>query len=172
MKNLLYILFLALTVVACQQEEEIDSTIVTPIINPPKVEVEGSFKGEVTNEYGDFVAEAEVEFNGKTVWTDENGHFEMLGIQLFEDGSYVQVSKSGYFLASRKFYANEGDVNNIRIQLIPKELISTVPSSIGGEIYVNDAAIQLPPGQYRTLDNQVYNGEVNVYAKWLDPSKV
>ena len=168
MKNLFYILVLMLAISSCQ-DDVINTTTNTPIVNPPTTETDGSLGGKVVNADGDGIAQVQISLYGNTTQTDANGDFSFTDVSLFEDGTYVQASKEGYFDGSRKFYATE-DVSYVQIQLIDKQLTQTVSASSGGMVSFETATVDLPSGDYIDKDGQPYTGSVNVYATWLDPT--
>ena len=170
MKNIIYLFVLTLAFVACEKEPEINTIIETPILDPPKKEVLASVSGQVTDENGEFVSEATIDINGKMTITDRTGHFSFNNVNLFADGSYAVVRKDGYFDGSRKFYATQNDENYLEVQLIEKVMKGQVSSNLGGTVEVDGATINLPSGIYEN-ENQTYEGEVLVFAKWLDPTK-
>jgi len=141
-----------------------------PIINPPTEVVPGSIKGIVKDIDGTAVAEAEVSFNTFSTLTNEMGEFYFTNIDLFEDGTLINVSKSGYFNGSRKFFALSNETNNIEIELIEREVNGSASTIDGGRVIMQDAYIELPPGQYTHDNGQIYSGDIHVYGRWLDPS--
>lgn len=169
MKNVIFVLLTILLAFGCQKEP-VDIITETPIINPPKTEISGSLFGKVTNESGDNLKDAIIQYNGKVILTDENGEFSIDDSTLFSDGTYIQVMKDGYFNGSRKIYATENQ-NYLHVQLIEKILLGTIIGSDGGIIEVEQAQIDLPAGTYMDINGLAYSGDINVFAKWLDPSK-
>lgn len=169
MKNVIFVLLTILLVFGCQKEV-VDIVTETPIINPPKTEISGSILGKVTNETGDNLKGAVVQYNGKVIMTDDNGEFSIDNSTLFSDGTYIKVIKDGYFNGSRKIYATENQ-NYLRVQLIEKNLLGSINGVDGGIIQVDQAQVDLPAGTYVDINGLAYSGEIKVYAKWLDPSK-
>ena len=168
MKNLLYLFLLALLVSACQ-ETEIDEMTNIPIVKPPTTETDGSLTGKVVNAEGIGISDVEISLYGDRVTTDAEGKFSYSNTTLFEDGTYITASKAGYFGGSRKFYATE-DISYVQIQLIEKLLTEQVPASSGGIVSFETATVDLPSGDYMDIDGNPYNGMINVYATWLDPT--
>lgn len=170
MKRINIILFsLVLLLTACQKEE-VQVIEQTPIINPPTEEVTGQVRGHVTNINGASIEGAEITFKGHSVTTNDKGIFE-LSAEMYADGTYLEVSKPGYFDGSRKFYPVKDDLNFVKIQLVPKTLIGTISTTTGGSLLVEAAEVDLPAGAYRDAQNRQHNGTVNVYAHYLDPTE-
>ena len=157
-----------LAISSCK-DTEVDVTTNTPIVNPPTTEVDGSLNGKVVNADGDGIADVEISLYGNRTSTDADGNFSYTNVGLFEDGTYVQASKEGYFNGSRKFYATE-DASYVQIQLIDKVLTEQISTASGGAVVFETATVDLPSGDYIDVNGQAYAGTVNVYATWLDPT--
>jgi len=104
--------------------------------------------------------------------TDVNGIFRLHHIQLSERFGYVKVVKAGYFTGSRTIFTNANATNFVRIDLLPKTSIGDFAAASGGEI-------KLPSGPSAAFEtnsivmaagNTPYNGNVHVYATYLDPT--
>lgn len=172
MKNIFYLLMISVLFIACEGEERMITTVIDdPIINPPTELVTGSVNGTVTDSDGNAVADAAVTYRSSSTRTDENGRFSFSDTELFADGTFVTVAKSGYFQGSRKFYAEENIKSNIHIQLIERTMTESFTASAGAAVDVESATVDLPGGTYLTANGQAYNGEVNVFATYLDPSQ-
>lgn len=171
MKNLYYLLALLLLLAACQETPEVDVTIDEPIYDPPTMLVQASFQGIVVDENKSPVEGAEVLFEETRTLTDSDGFFQFSDLPVYADGTHFTVTKSGYFTGSKKFDAVQNDEHKIEIELIPKELSGTLSPGQGGSIDAEVADIEFPSGTYRTESGGAYNGEVNVYAAYLDPTE-
>lgn len=155
---------------ACQTEE-IDTTTNTPVFVP----VEGQFvnatvRGAVVDLNGDGVEAAFVDYKGNNTITDAEGNFVLSG-QLDAAGTYLRVTKSGYFDGSRKFSATEEATDFVNVQLVQRDLSGVISSTEGGEVAIDGSIVDLPAGTYRTENNQAYEGEVEVYAHYMDPTE-
>lgn len=164
------ILILSLFMSSCQREE-MDNTVMQQVGGDPMVRVEGSVSGYVSDENDAPVEGALVNLNGITAETNEFGYFTFLDQQLFSTGTYVTVTKGGYFHASRRFNAIEDELSNVRVKLIPKESVGTFSSNTAEVIKVDQVSISFPEGNYTTASGAAYEGEINVLAKYLDPTK-
>jgi len=169
MKKIYFFLTMILLMAACQSEE-IDTTISTPTYNPPAGElVDGSIRGTVVDTNGEGIASATIRYNDLEVQSDDKGIFKLSG-QLDAGGTYLTVTKPGYFNGSRKFSASADDLDFVTVRLVPRIMSGTVSAAAGGVISVNDAQVELPGGVYRTVTGAAYNGEVQVYAHYMDPT--
>jgi len=157
MKQVLIIMAI-LTLASCTREP-IDVVISkTPIIRPSTQEVIGSITGLVVEE-------------NNAPLSGENGIFSFMDIQLYEDGTYLTATKPGYYEGSRKFYASANQTNNISIKLSLKTPVSSFDARNGGIIQIGNASVAFPAGQYLNPDQSPYNGSIDIYGKWLDPTE-
>lgn len=170
MKKLLYLCTLIILFAACREDSDnIIST--TPEIEPPKIVVNSSVLGTVVDFQGNPIDGATVDFRNLSTTTDENGVFSFKNVDLYQDGTYISVSKSGYFDGSRRFYAQLNKTSHIKIELIERQVIGNVSSTNGGEVSLNNASVLLPANGF-VIDgtNTDYNGNVNVAMAWLNPT--
>ena len=151
-------------------KEGTDVTVITPVVDPPSIDVNASVVGVVTDEAGAVLEDAIVQYGELEATTNEFGYFSFNNVKLYKDGTFLSVSKPGYFPGSRKFYPRENEASNISIQLLEKLNVGTVDQSIGGAIPFSKASVNLPSGDYTLAGGGVYSGAVEVYAKWLDPT--
>ncbi len=168
MKKFSLLLLLTLLLFACRDEQD----ITTPPMGPdPQIIVNASVHGLVIDGNSNPVDGAMIVFNNKEYRTDENGIFAMTNEQLFEDGTYVQVFKEGYFHGSRTFYPTVNELNHIVIRLIEKISVGNLNTADGGLIEFEDVEISFPKDAFVRENGNEYSGNVNVFAKYLDPTK-
>ena len=146
-------------------------TTTIPVVNPPRDLVMGSIEGVIYEQVqGDKPSVgATVSLYDKEVITDALGRFEFSNVDLFSDGTFLTVEKDGFFGGSREFNAIDGELHNIEIRLIEKVEIEAISSQIGGVVGDGMISINLPSGIYNSAAG-AYNGEIRVFAKWLDPT--
>lgn len=173
MKNIYIVFFLALVLASCNRDDlnEVDKTV---IIIPPNEVVNGSVSGIVYGGEGVPLVDAVVTLGEEEfTTTDAQGKFDFIDVAIFEDGTYVQVEKEGYLSGSRKFLAIGDAFHQVKIQLIKKEgdIFNTEDNTADARDFnVGSALVSLPAGSYQK-EGVEHNGLVNVYAKWLDPSR-
>ena len=162
MKHFLTIIGLALLLISCQREPMEVITPQTPVINPPQVPITGGLIGTVYSEDQNAVADAIVTLPGHQTTTDANGKFSFENINLYSDGSYLTIDKPGMHLASRKFYAIEGETNVVQLEMQYKEIDTELNSNeddiLGSEYMV----FNVPATHYLDQSNESYDGQVNV----------
>lgn len=170
MKNWIFLL-LALPLVIFSCRKDTDTIITTGSgYEPPTVIVTADLAGQVVDLNGVGIDNAMVRLGSRVAVTNEAGLYQFRDIQMNAKGTYVTVTKAGYFLGSDRFYPANGSRNTNRIQLLPKTLAGTITGSQGGTIEVQDARIELPANSVVNPQGQVVTGQINVYAQWLNPA--
>jgi hypothetical protein len=178
MQRLLFFsLMILLSVTACREnvndiiEEEIPH--VPPVLeawDEPYVPVKGDLTGLVSNEWGDPVAGAEVSLGDLSTTTNQFGFFLFKNVDLNARGSLVRIRQDGYFPGSRRVFAVNDAVNQVKIELIRKSFEYFFDAQTGGEVVMNgDAKILFAPNAIQRADGTPHTGLVRVAAKWLDP---
>ena len=178
MQRLLFFsLMILLSVTACREnvndiiEEEIPH--VPPVLeawDEPYIPVKGDLTGLVSNEWGDPVAGAEVSLGDLNTTTNQFGFFLFKNVDLNARGSLVRIRQDGYFPGSRRVFAVNDAVNQVKIELIRKSFEYFFDAQTGGEVVMNgDAKILFAPNSIQRADGTPHTGLVRVAAKWLDP---
>ncbi|MDH7460485.1 carboxypeptidase-like regulatory domain-containing protein [Chitinophagaceae bacterium 26-R-25] len=156
-----------------QPVKPIDSTIVTPPIEPPKIEtVTASVHGRITNNLQQPVQGATVIAGGKNATTDADGYFTINSAELGKNAGFVQVSKNGFFPGSRTFIVHPNAENTVSIQLIPKNTIGSFDNSSGGSVTISSGiGIAFPANAtMNATTKNSYSGTVSVSAAYVDPT--
>ena len=167
-----YIFFLSLlTLVISCQRENLDEIEQAGQNDRPNVTVTSTVVGLVTDESGNSVQDAVVTLGDIETYTDQFGYFTFKDELMSKDAAYVQVEKAGYFRGSRKFSTDHDESASIKIQLIQKTPVGSVSSFSGGSVAVAESSVDLPGGGYKDEDGQLYEGEILVFASYLDPTK-
>jgi hypothetical protein len=160
---------------SCKKMDTGDSTPIIPgevFPIPASTPVNGAVSGRVLNENNIPVSSAAIECAGIITNTDVNGFFNINQATLDKYISTVVVTKTGYFKAYRSFSANTGR-NFVEIKLIPKTLTATVSSVSPVTVTLpNSTEIRLQPNSMIVKSTGIaYNGSVNVYASYIDPTR-
>jgi len=155
--------------VACLPET-IDEMSAEPIVRPPSEAVIGSINGVVLDQTNEPLQEVRIIIGDEITTTDGNGIFSLDDIQLYEDGTKIIASKDGYTQGNRKLLARAGSIHSLTIILAEKEVTQTISSNTGGSVSLDASTIDFPVGDY-LQDGVLYTGEINVFAKFLDPTK-
>ena len=102
-----------------------------------------------------------------------------LGIFFFNEetmnarGTLVKVEKTGYFEGSRRFFPTADEASRVKIELITQSFDESFNAQSGGAVSKDDGtAIQFSANSVQLADGELYQGEVKVAMKWLDPTAV
>ncbi|NNE26900.1 MAG: hypothetical protein HKN09_08655, partial [Saprospiraceae bacterium] len=170
LKYLLALLVFGMLFTSCEEDiiEESQSEI---IYQPPKVTVASGVSGIVTDQLGNALGEVTIQYENEQYKTDENGYFIINDESAREDGALLTFTESGYF-ENFKFYMPEpGKLSFLRVQMVERNLAGNIDGTIGGTITLDDGAkIQFPANAFKDAAGNEYNGQVNVYAHWYDPT--
>lgn len=151
-----------------------DNTVIDPQIPTfeiPVKAVTSSLTGIVVDENGAPIENATIEVGTTNKTTDENGVFIIKEITMNELGTLVKVNKSGYFLGAQMIKPKAGKAANVRVILLTKDIVGTVASANGGTLIANgDSKITLPANGIINAAGDLYTGDVQVAAKWIDPT--
>ena len=127
-KNIFLLGILALVSYSCQ-EDVIGETEETMIFPEPTVTFYTTVKGIITDESGNALEDVIINYNSIEVESDENGFFELEGIQGLQDGSLLRFNKDGYFKNYKTIIAELNRENFMRVQMITRELSGEINSS-------------------------------------------
>ena len=164
------ILFLCLILFACSRDNEqivIEETEIIPGETTVLADVYGVIIGpdEVP------IPDVEITLSGRLAFSDENGVFKLEEVDISSEGSLVIGTKDGYYQTFKFTYAQEGQASYLQIEMVPKEVLTTFPSTEDIVAETNGGAlISLPANIIRNLDGSVYSGEVRLSAHWYSPT--
>ena len=123
--------------------------------------------GRVVDLSGTFIPNAAVQMNGRSTTSDASGIFRMTGVPAHEGRNFVRVDKPGYFFGGRNIHVFENEEIRIKAVLAPRLLTGTFQAASGGTVQTSEGfAVQIPANGIAGG----YQGEVKVYAKYLDPT--
>ena len=162
-------LFLTLAVTSCRPDIE---TFTPNTVTPPNLGrmVNVDLGGEILNEAGQPVKDALIAFGNKTTITDENGVFLVRNATVSENRAYVTATKSGYFHGSRTMIVQEGKTHYAHIRLLENVSIHSFDSRESGTVQFDNVMLSFPSNSVMLKDGGAYEGEVNVAAKYLNPT--
>ena len=127
--------------------------------------------GEIIDESGKAVSNVLITAANKTATTDKNGVFVIKKSQQSPDFIYVKAEKKGYFNGARVIRGTKNGQNVIKIMLVAQKKVADIKSSIGGEVTVDGVKITFPKNGYIDAAGKAFDGNINVFAKYLDPTK-
>lgn len=126
--------------------------------------------GIVSDEFGNAIEGADVSCSTSTTQTNVFGIFIFSDINLPEKNAVIHISKTGYFKGTKTIVRPTQNINNVRLTLLTKRQIMVFNTSSGGTVVTTNTKITIPSNAIKNLNGSVYNGAVNVYGKYLDPT--
>jgi hypothetical protein len=155
---------------SCQKDFTINEEPASQISTTPNITT--SITGRIVDEMYKPVAGATVKAGSSNATTDINGQFTISNTFVYDQATYVQVSKAGYFNGSRTFRAIANTSHYVEIKLLPKIINGTVAATTGGTVSLtNGTAVTLPASAVVVAStNAAYTGNVNVSVAWIDPT--
>lgn len=176
----IFVALLALTLglTSCKKE---NVTPQTPTTNPTPgtavnqlysgVTISTSIGGEILDESNNPISNALVTVGSDYTYTNTNGHFYLTDISVDSDRAYVKVEKDGYFLGARAVNPETSITSYVSIQLVQKTVAGTINNSTGGIVSVSGGpSITFEADDISMEDGSPYNGQVTVYAAYLNPT--
>lgn len=133
--------------------------------------IELDINGEIIDEAGNPVKDVVITANNQTAFTDKNGVFVIKKSLQNPDFIHVKAEKKGFFNGARVIRGTKDRVNSVKIILLKQTKVGTVKSAQGGEIKVDKMKIKFPANGYIDELGKTYTGNVNVAARYLDPTK-
>lgn len=181
-KNLtIYLLALLLCLSAGCKRDIIGEEDIDTIIPLPGTKVVSSVIGLVVDEAGIPLEGVTTSLRGEDIITDQNGYFRFAGIETSTlSGGYLSFQKSGYYDNYKYNYATEaGDQDFMRVTMMEFPQAWVVDAAAGGTRHIIErnsvvgdfpARIAFPENAFVDENGSSYQGQVSVYARWLDPT--
>ena len=163
-------LFATVLVFGCRKDVE-DQIVVKENPPAPVVNVYGNIFGLVVDANDNPVVDATVSYGGEELIADENGLFVFKNIKMNANGTYVKITKGGYFNGSRRLYPRLNATSYLEVKLLKKTIAGTVDAQAGGTVGMPTGAKITLPGSGGIVDanGNAFTGTVNVAAQWLNP---
>jgi hypothetical protein len=133
---------------------------------------QGTIYGQVVNEDGTPLADANVRVGANSYTTDKDGIFYFSKITTQQNATLVTVTKNNYFTGYRTLRIQTNKDHYAKIMMIEMKNAATFNSITGGTVNVNGGGtITFPANGIAYKSNGTpYNGTVTMYSKWLDPT--
>ena len=165
-----FILLISIISFNCQKDLSFTKPGLENVDNTLKAPITSILQGNILDENDQPAAGVQITVGLKNSVTSASGYFRIVDAALDKNTSLVTAEKPGYFKAFRTFNATSG-VNQVVIKLLKKNLTATIDANTGGEVILpNGAKISLSQNGFITESNGIsYNGNVNVYASYIDP---
>ena len=156
----------------CQKEFSTDPDIINPALPAFTPNITTTVQGRVVDEINKPVQGAFINSGGTNATTNINGEFTLNNINAYDQATFIQVKKQGYFGGSRTIIASQGAVQFVEIKLIPNQSIGTINMASGGTVTLaNGTSVTLPASSVVVAStNAPYAGIVSVSLGWIDPT--
>jgi hypothetical protein len=143
----------------CQSDTFSDLSIRSILVN-----------GVVTDEQGQPVDGASVEFGSEKTSTNEVGYFEFPTAK-YQEKVFIKVHKQGYFPGSRTLFLKSSKSAEVHISLLQKTFSKSFQSNSGGIVLLNNkVSLNFPANSILNADATPYQGTVQIAIQYLDPS--
>ncbi|MBN2681871.1 MAG: carboxypeptidase regulatory-like domain-containing protein [Bacteroidales bacterium] len=175
MKKIIYsfviAVIFAITYTSCNKSENVNFQGVST----PTVFNLQTVSGVVIDEFGAPLAGVEVSAHGSLYTTGNNGYFIFENLNVPGNRYILKFEKTGYFNVTKSELVSPGTPAVIDVGMISETaanaVTTTFDASEGGEISIPGfLKVTFPANNFITPSGVTYNGNVNVYAAYLDPS--
>jgi len=169
---LIVLMFATMSIQSCRKDGDIFEVTPPTIINPTEfgTNVQSSVIGTVVDENGEAIADATVTLNNLAASTDEFGVFQFKDQTMHSGGTYVKVEKDGFFHGSRKFYPTTESTSKVNIELMTMNEVAYFSSTSAEKVEFEGVEIEFDNNGIMNEDGSDYEGNVKVFAKYLDPT--
>ncbi len=169
---LLLSIFIISTFISCEKESTLDEPAPDIIIGHSPDLYVGNISGKVLNESLEALAGVNIDIGGEETVTDDNGFFNLQGIQLDANGTLINASRDGYWPITKMVTLTKTQQNQTRIVLLPKTETRNIEASAGGMVSFNDTVkVYFQANSFVTSTGEAYEGSVEISAIHLDPGE-
>jgi uncharacterized cupredoxin-like copper-binding protein len=169
-RHLFFLFIMAIASFSCRKDTE-DIIITDITYQPPVIQVFGDVLVQVVDDAGNPVEGAGIRVGQATAQSGELGLYRFKDLTLNAAGTFVQVTASGYFPGSTRFFPRPNANNVVRIGLIPANIAGQVASASGGTVSLsNGARVSLPANGVVGASGDAYTGQVGVALHWINPA--
>lgn len=153
---------LAWTWIACHKDNN---------TQPYEKKVEVTFSGRILDQSGSPMMGVTVQAGDQSMTTDVNGVFRLKPVKAPYKHAILKASKQGYFDFTRAYVVQDQSILTLTVQLMTRDLVANLNNAQGGTVSVTGGAtLRFPQGSVSNADGSAYNGNVQVYAHYLDPT--
>ena len=148
------------------EEELIETSTQDPIFTKSSKVV-----GIVVNENNFPMPNVKVTYSRIDYTTDQNGVFKIDNIKASTEGGILFFNKENYFQNFKFFYPDIEANEYLEVQMIEMKDADVVSGMTGGEVSLEDGLkISFPSNAFISTNGVSYEGEVEVYTHWFDPT--
>ena len=166
----LFFLSLCFMLLGSCKKDSIVTTVTEGQPPAPKITIESTIRGLVLDRQGQPLENASVVWGNNQVETDADGIFIVDDLVNGEQ-AVLKVSKDGFFDAFQTILPISESTLKTEIQLTPRLLSTSFPAQNGGQLQLpNGSGVDFVANAFTDSQGNVYNGQVNVYATYIDPT--
>ena len=150
---------------SCHKDTETYSSETIKVHTPLVLkEIVGTVIGYVYDEKNLPVADADVVLYSGATKTNKHGVFTFENIKLDQQGTYIRISKNGFYHASDFIYpAEQSTITYSQIKAVKLENGTSLDANAGGSVSVaGGAKVTFPQGAISDSKGNIYTGKVNV----------
>lgn len=170
--NFVFIIFTFYLVSCHKDDNSFNSEIISESFTAEVIEeIQSDIIGYVYDENNQPVSDALVRTYSGSTKTNIHGVFVFKNAKMDRQGTYVKVIKNGYILGSDMVYPNTEATTYSYIKLLSLENGKSFDSKSGGTIAITGGGkVIFPADAISKVDGLIYEGKVNVTAKYLNPN--
>ncbi|CAM3701674.1 hypothetical protein FSS13T_19040 [Flavobacterium saliperosum S13] len=171
-KHFRFLTFLlsALFIVGCNPNDDGSSSNASdPFTQNFGAAVSRDFMGQVVDQYGVAIQNAEIKIGNKTTQTDVNGVFIIKGAGVYKRFAYITSKKSGFIDGSRAMVPTSG-INNVKIMMIANTPVQIISSGVASEVTLPNGTTVNFDGAFQDENGNAYTGDVQVAMYHLEAS--
>ena len=158
------ILFIA----SCYEDILIDTPLVEKF--EPSLAYLNEIQGIVTDSLGAAIPNVRVRIEGLETSTDSEGRFILFQIPVAQYGSYLDVSKNGFYDTGIRIYPNSALKLNTVIIMVEKDKAFSFDSNAGAQlVHRTGLSMDIAPNSF-VKNGNVYLGQVHINIFWVNPS--
>ncbi|MFK8055098.1 MAG: hypothetical protein AB8F78_03160 [Saprospiraceae bacterium] len=169
------LLFLSLVLAFASCEKDSTTEVVTFTQTTLSGEtVNANFFGQLTNDQGIVVADAEVRIGNKQTTTDQEGLWSIDNATVVKDQAFLQFASISHHKGSRTLFVDQGNTYEVDVEMLAFTGNSNIDAATGGQVPAvgGNATVTFPAGAFATSDGTPYTGSVRVEAAYLDPNEL
>lgn len=169
--HILFFLSLMLAFAACEKDSTTEIVTFTQTTLSGET-VTANFYGQLTNDQGLVVADAEVRIGSKQTTTDQEGLWSIDNATVVKDQAFIQFAAADHHRGSRTLLVEAGEKYEIDVEMLQFNGGVSVDAATGGTATVagTNASVSFLAGAFAKTDGTPYTGTVRVEAAYLDPN--
>ena len=131
-----------------------------------------TFLGQVVDKSGNPISGAMVRTGTHAFTSDQDGMFYFSKINTPQHATLLSASAAGYFKGFKTIKVNSDKGQHVLFMLESLGTPMSVNSAVGGNINFEGATVKFQPNAFVNKNTKMpYNGNVNVYARYIDPTE-